>query len=152
VKAKLSFLTAMAVVVTIITGIVAVVFYQPSTKIIVAGFVEAICLIATIGPIALSIGFKGADFTVSRRARMIRQEWALISLVVCALAGLAVLAPLIPYAISAFIPGFTLLSANSLVDLALPLTISVVIAAVISAVFYRIDIDSAKELFRKAEN
>jgi hypothetical protein len=152
VKAKLSFLTAMAVLVTIITGIVAILFYQPSTKIIVAGFVEAICLIATIGPIALSIGFKGADFTVSRRARMIRQEWALISLVVCGLTGLAVLAPLIPYAISTFIPGFTLLSANSLTDLILPLAISAVIAAVISAIFYRIDIDSAKELFRKAEN
>jgi hypothetical protein len=152
VKAKLTFLTAMAVLVTIITGIVAVLFYQPSIKIITAGFVEAICLIAAIGPIALSIGFKGADFTVSRRARMIRQEWALISLVVCALAGLAVLAPLIPYAISTFIPGFTLLSANSLTDLILPLAISGVIAAVISAIFYRIDIDSAKELFRKAEN
>lgn len=152
VKAKLTFLTVMAVVVTIITGIVAVVFYQPSIKIIVAGFVEAICLIAAIGPIALSIGFKGADFTVTRRARMIRQEWALISLVVCALAGLAVLAPLIPYAISTFIPGFTLLSANNLTDLILPLAISGVIAAVISVIFYRIDIDSAKELFRKAEN
>jgi hypothetical protein len=153
VKAKLTFLTAMSVLVAVVTGIVAVLFYNPSIKFIVAGFVEAMLLIAAIGPIALAIGFKGADFTVSRRPRMIRQEWALISLVVCGLAGLAVLAPLIPYAIAKVIPGFFLsLTAQNVTDLILPLAISGVIAAVISAIFYRINIGSAKELFRKAEN
>jgi len=84
---------------------------------------------------------------------MIRQEWALISLAVCGLAGLAILAPLLPYVIAKIIPGFFLsLTAQTLTDLILPLAISGVIAAVISAVFYRINISSAKELFKKAEN
>jgi hypothetical protein len=152
VKAKLTFLTTMAIIVLVVTGAVGILFYHPSTKVIVTGFIESLFLIAAIGPIALSIGFKGADFTASRRARMIRQEWSLISLVVCALSGLAILSPLIPYVLSTFIPGFTLLSAESLADLILPIAISGVIAAVFSIIFYRINIDSAKELFRKAEN
>jgi len=153
VKAKLAFLTAMSVLVGVVTGIVAVLFYNPSIKFIVVGFIEAMFLTAAVGPIELAIGFKGADFTVSRRPRMIRQEWALISLVVCGLAGLAVLAPLLPYAAALVIPDFFLsLTAQSLTDLILPLAISGVIAAVIAAVFYRININSAKELFRKAEN
>lgn len=152
VKAKLTFLTTMAVIVAIITGLVATLFYQPSINKVIIGFTEAIFIIAAIGPIALAIGFKGADFTASRRARMIRQEWSLISLVICALAGLGVLAPLIPYVISSVIPGFTLLQIQSATDLILPVVISGIIAAVISAVFIKIDIDSAKELFRKAEN
>jgi hypothetical protein len=75
VKAKLAFLTAMSVIVAVVTGIVAILFYNPSVKFMVTGFIEAMFLTAAVGPIALAIGFKGADFTVSRRPRMIRQEY-----------------------------------------------------------------------------
>jgi hypothetical protein len=151
VKSKFAFLVLLSTAVVIVTGIIGVLLFNPSTKVTVVAVVEAMFLVFAIGSIALTMGFKGADFTMVRRARMIRQEWALISLVACGLAALAVLAPLIPYALSAFI-GFTLVSTQNLTDFILPLAISGVIAAVISAVFYKINIDSAKELFRKAEN
>lgn len=152
VKSKLAFLILLSTAVVVITGIIGVLLFNPSTKVIVVAIIEAMLLVFAVGSIALTMGFKGADFTMVRRARMIRQEWALISLVACGLAGLAVLTPLIPYVLSAFIPEFTLVSAQNLTDLILPLAISGVIAAVITIVFYRINIDSAKELFKKAEN
>jgi hypothetical protein len=83
---------------------------------------------------------------------MIRQEWSLISLVACALAGLAILAPLIPYVLSQFASSFLPFSISiGPVELAVSLVISGVIAAVFAVVFYRINLGSAKELLRKAE-
>jgi hypothetical protein len=151
VKAKLAFLTVFSVIVMIITSTVGILFYHPSLKVMIVGLIETLFLIAALGPIALTIGFKGADFTATKRARMIRQEWSLISLVVCAVAALGILAPLIPYVLSTFISSFISISAPNITDLMLPVAISGVIAVVISVVFYRVDINSAKELLRKAE-
>ena len=151
VKSKLAFLIILSTAVLIITGIIGAVLFNPSIETLIIAITEGIFLVFTVGSIALCMGFKGADFTMVRRARMIRQEWALISLVACALAGLAVLAPIIPYEISTIIPSLTIFAAPTIIDLIIPLVISGVITAVITAVFYRINIDSAKELFRKAE-
>jgi hypothetical protein len=151
VKSKLFFLTMLSLLILVVTGIVGTVFYQPSLRVIILAFLEGLFLVLAVGPISLSIGFKGADFTVSRRARMIRQEWALISLVVCFLAGLAVLAPLAPYALGYVLSGFINLGTVSDLNLAISIVISGVISGVIAAVFYRININSAKELIRKAE-
>ena len=103
---------------------------------------------------ALAIGFKGADFTAVRRAKMIRQEWALISLIVNALVGLAVLAPLLFYVfvtyISTYLSKGTFNFAFSF-NFAVPVIISAAIAIAITAAFYFVNVNSAKELFRKAE-
>ncbi len=153
VKSKLFFLMVLSILVLILTGTVAVLFYHPTLRVTITMFIEAFLLLLAIGPIALSIGFKGADFTVARRARMIRQEWSLISLAVCFVAAIAILAPLIPYAIGKMIPGLLGLGIGAVsdVNLAISVVISVVIAIVIAAVFYRVNINSAKELIRKAE-
>ena len=82
---------------------------------------------------------------------MIRQEWSLFSLIACALAGLAIIAPLIPYVLTAFALPFLTLPAMGPVELAISLTISGIIAAVFTVVFYKLNLNSAKELLRKAE-
>jgi hypothetical protein len=151
VKAKLALQVSFSVVVLIVTGSVGVLIYQPSLKFIIVATLEALFLIAALSGIALAIGFKGADFTATRRARMIRQEWSLISLVGCGLAGLGILAPLAPYVISTFLPSNFALFANSLSDLILPVAISGVIAAAITVIFYKINLNSARELILKAE-
>ena len=151
VKAKLALQVSFSVVVLIVTGSVGVLIYQPSLKFIIVATLETLFLIAALSGIALAIGFKGADFTATRRARMIRQEWSLISLVGCGLAGLGILAPLAPYVISTFLPSNLALSASSLSDLILPVAISGIIAAAITVIFYIINLNSARELILKAE-
>jgi hypothetical protein len=151
VKSKLFFLTILSILILIVTGIMGTAIYQPSLRVIISAFLEGLFLVLALGPISLSIGFKGADFTVSRRARMIRQEWAFISLAVCFVAGLAVLAPLAPYALGYVLSGFISIGTVTDLNLAISILISGVIACVIAAVFYKININSAKELIRKAE-
>ncbi len=153
VKAKYAFLLLFAIVVQIITSIVGIVYFRPSVDIAVIAVLEGFFMLFALGSMGLMFGFKGADFTATRRARMIRQEWSLISMVACALAGLAILAPLVPYVLAklaaSFLPfAFPTPDTTLLVIL---LVISGVIAAVISGVFYRVNVNNAAELIRKAE-
>ena len=151
VKSKYFFVTLFSTIILLAAGIVGIVFYHPSLRATIVAFIEAFFIILAVSSISLSIGFKGADFSQTRRARMVRQEWTLVSFFVCAIAGAAVLAPLVPYVIASlapsFIPGLTASSFN----LAISVIISGVISLIITAVFYRINIDSARELLRKAE-
>jgi hypothetical protein len=82
---------------------------------------------------------------------MIGQEYSLLSFVVCALAGLAILAPLIPYALASILGAFIPLPTFGPEILAICLAASAAIAIVFTAVFYKLDIEKAKELIRKAE-
>ena len=151
VKSKYFFVTLFSTIILLISGTIGTVFYHPSAQDVIVAFLETFFVVLAVGSISLSIGFKGPDFSETRRARMIRQEWSLIGVIVCAVAGAAVLAPLVPYVIasfaSSFIPG---LSASSF-NLAISVIISGVISLVITAVFYRINIGLAQDLLRKAE-
>ena len=151
VKSKYFFVTLFSTIILLAAGIVGIVFYHPSLRETIIAFIEAFFIILAVSSISLSIGFKGADFSQTRRARMVRQEWTYVSFIVCAIAGAAVLAPLIPYVIAllqpSLIPGLTVSSFN----LAISVIISGVISLVITAVFYRINISSAQDLLRKAE-
>jgi len=151
VKSKYFFVTLFSTIILLISGTIGTIFYHPSTQDTIAAFLETFIVVLAVGSISLAIGFKGADFSQTRRARMIRQEWSLIGVIVCAVAGAAVLAPLIPYLIASFapslIPGLTASSFN----LAISVIISGVISLAITAVFYRINIGLAQDLLRKAE-
>jgi hypothetical protein len=151
VKSKYFFATLFSTIILLISGTIGTIFYHPSAQDTIAAFLETFIVVLAVGSISLAIGFKGADFSETRRARMIRQEWSLIGVIVCAIAGAAVLAPLIPYLIASFapslIPGLTASSFN----LAISVIISGVISLVITAVFYRINIGLAQDLLRKAE-
>jgi hypothetical protein len=151
VKSKLAFAISLSVIILIVTNIAGTIFYMPSIRLIAVGFAEGVFLIFSLGSIGLWVGFKGADFSEARRARMVRQEWALISLVVCTIAGAGVLAPLAPFALTMFASSFITITPLSNLDLAISVTISGIIAAIITAVFYKININSAGELLRKAE-
>jgi len=151
VKSKLFFLTAISILILIATGIAGAIFYQPSPRMLTIAFLEGLFLVLALGPVSLAIGFKGADFSVSRRARMIRQEWSLISLPVCALFGLAVLAPLIPHVLGYVLSGIISIGTVTDTYLIIASIVSGVIAGAIAAIFYKINLNSAKELIRKAE-
>jgi hypothetical protein len=150
VKAKLFFLIIFSLIILFITGLLGFVIYQPSLRVTLIALFEGIFLIFALGSISLSIGFKGADFTENPRPRMIRTKWSFIGFLSSAIAGVAILAPLIPYAILSLadsLPG----SAFWFLDPLIAVIISGVIALVITLIFYRVNIGSAKDLLNKAE-
>ena len=151
VKSKFAFLTFFAIIVLIVTGTIGVVFFRPSISTTIIAFLESLFLTFALGSMGLHFGFRGADFSATRRARMIRQEWSLASFVACTLAGLAIVAPLAPYIISKFASSFLPIAPLGVVELAISVVISGVIASVFTVVFYKINLGSARELLRKAE-
>jgi hypothetical protein len=145
VRSKYFFVTLLSTIILIASGAVGIIFYHPSLEEAIVGFLEGFLILLAVGSISLTIGFKGPDFSQTRRARMIRQEWSLIGLIVGAIAGAAVLAPIVPYILlSIFKIGFSY-------NLAVAVGISAVISVVISAIFYRINIGLADDLLKKAE-
>jgi hypothetical protein len=151
VKSKFFFQIIFSIIILLLTGAVGIVIFHPSLRLILVGFIESLLLSLSLGAIGLTMGFKGADFSVSRRARMIRQRWALISLIICFIAASGILAPFFPYLIGMFVPGFFLAVPVTNMNLSISTTISGVIALVLTAIFYKVNIGSAEELLRKAE-
>jgi hypothetical protein len=146
VRSKYFIVVLFSTIILLISGAVGIIFYHPTLEYTLVGFLETFFLVLALGSISLAVGFKGPDFSVTRRARMIRQEWSLIGLLVCGLAGLAVLAPLGVIVIFSFFGG----GINDS-SLAIAVAISAIISAVISVVFYRINIGLADDLLKKAQ-
>jgi hypothetical protein len=147
VKSKYFFMVIFSFLVLAITGIIGTLIYHTSLRATIIAFLEPVFLVFALGSISLSTGIKGADFTETPRPRMIRAKWAIISLIACALAAMAVLAPFVPYVLSIFVPDLF----SAFIDSYVATVVSGIIAAVITAVFYRVALQSAEELLAKAE-
>jgi hypothetical protein len=147
VKSKYFFIVFFSLLVLPITGLVGILVYHPSLRATIIALLEPVFLVFALGSISLSTGIKGADFTEVPRPRMIRLKWSIISLIACALSALAVLAPFIPYVLSTFVPNLF----GAPIDPYLATIASAVIAAVITAFFYRVALKNAEELLTKAE-
>jgi hypothetical protein len=152
VKSKYFFIIFFSVIVLAITGIFGFIVYQPSLRATIMAYCEAVFLIFALGAISLSNGIRGADFTETPRARMIRTSQSFINLGVCLLAGVVILAPFFPYTLSSMLseitPGLTV---EVVLDPLLALVVSAVIAIIIAVIFYRIALKNASELLAKAE-
>jgi hypothetical protein len=145
VKSKYFFTVLFSTIILLVSGTIGTIFYHPRLEDAIIGYLETFFVVLAIGAVSLAIGFKGPDFSQTRRARMIRQEWSLIGLIVGALAGIGVLAPLLPFLIISFLGG------SAFYSLIVGVVISAIISIVISAVFYKINIGLANDLLRKAE-
>ena len=95
---------------------------------------------------------RGADFRELPRPRIIRRKWVFINFIVCGLLALAIVSPILPYAVK------LLLEAIDVGSIPIPeaylyaaLPISGAIASIITYVFYRIAIKNAEEFLIKAE-
>jgi hypothetical protein len=152
VKSKYFFIITFSTIVLAITGAVGYIIYHPSIQATIIAYCEAVFLVIAIAAISLSNGIKGADFTEVPRPRMIRFSWSLINLVSCLIAGIAILIPFFPYALSLvaseFLPS---LAGIGVLDHSLALVVSAVIAVILTVIFYRISIKNAKELLTKSE-
>jgi hypothetical protein len=87
VKSKYFFVTLFSTIILLVAGIVGIAFYHPSLRETIVAFIEGFFIIFPIGAISLYIGFRGADFSETRRARMVRQEWTLVSFFAATIAG-----------------------------------------------------------------
>jgi hypothetical protein len=147
VKSKYFFMVLFSLLVLPITDLVGIFVYHPSLRATIIALLEPVFLLFALGAISLANGIKGADFTEAPRPRMIRLQWSILSLIACALAALAVLAPFVPYVLSIIIPNLLV----AFIDPYLAVVVSGVVAAVITAVFYRVALGNAEELLAKAE-
>ncbi|HLE75941.1 MAG TPA: hypothetical protein VI864_07880 [Candidatus Bathyarchaeia archaeon] len=147
VKSKYFFIVFFSLLVLPITGLIGILVYHPSLRAAIVALLEPVFLVFALGSISLSTGIKGADFSEAPRPRMIRLKWSIISLIACALAALAVLAPFVPYVLSTFVPSLF----EAFIDPYLATVVSGIIAAVITAFFYRVAVKNANELLTKAE-
>ena len=147
VKSKTFFLTLFSTIILLISGSIGVIFYHPTLQEAIAAFLGGFFVLLAVGIVSLTIGFKGPDFSQTRRARMVRQEWSLIGLVVGAVVGLVVLAPLIVTAGLSLFSGGAISTSN----LAIGIVVSAAISLVISIVFYRINLGIAADFLKKAQ-
>jgi hypothetical protein len=151
VKSKYFFIIFFSLIILAITGVLGFVIYQPTLRATIIACFEAAFLAFAIGTISLSIGISGADFTETPRARMIRPSASFLNLLACLLAGVAILLPFLPYALSSILsPVFPSLAGITL-DPFLALGMSAVIAVVLTVIFYRIAVNNARDLLAKAE-
>ena len=145
IKSKYFFVLLFSVIILLVSGTIGVLFYHPTLQKAIIDFLEAFFVALAVGAVSLAIGLKGPDFSETRRARMVRQSWSLIGLIAGIIAGGAVLAPIAPFIIFAFIGGTPFYSPI------VGVIISAIIASVITVVFYRINIGLASDLLKKAE-
>jgi len=147
VKSKFFVAVMFSIIIIAISSIVGVIVYHPSLRKTIALVLEVFLLTPALVSVSLQVGIKGADFSATRRARMVRQEWSLIGFAVSTAAGAAVLAPVI------LLYGLAFLSHSSIssLSLAIGVAISAAVSIAISAFFYKTNIEAANDLLRKAE-
>jgi hypothetical protein len=145
VKSKYFIIVFFSIIILMLSGVIGIIVYHPTLQEAIVGFLEAFFVALAVGAISQAIGFKGPDFSMTRRARMVRQEWSLIGLIVSGIGGLAVLAPLLPFVIFSFLGG------APPYGIEIGVIVSAIISVAISAVFYFINIGLARDLLRKAE-
>ena len=150
VKSKYFFTLIFGLIMLILTGILGTILYNASPTMILVGSLEALFLTMALSALSLNIGFIGADFTEVPRPRMVRQSWVLINMVLCLLVGLVILLPLIPTALSMVLSGAFDVSFPSL-NIFIATAISGTIATVFTGIFYKVNLDRAKNFLRKAE-
>jgi hypothetical protein len=70
VKSKTFFLTLFSTIILLISGSIGVIFYHPTLQEAIAAFLGGFFVLLAVGIVALTIGFKGPDFSQTEE-----QEW-----------------------------------------------------------------------------
>ena len=148
VKCKYAFVTIFSSIVMLVCGVIGILVAHPSPDIATALLIESLLLIFALGAVSLRAGIKGADFTEVPRPRMVRPLTALVNMLLCLVLALAIFSPLLLHAITmGYIPIPVHLPK---IDLSIAVSISAVIAVVVTFVFYRIALNAAEEFLTEA--
>jgi hypothetical protein len=146
VRCKYTVIVILSSLVSLVCSVLSGVIASPTITLYFAALSEAFLIIFAVSAASLLAGIKGADFTETPRPRMVRPTTALMNAIVCLLVSLAILLPLIPYAI-----GLPLFSVFPGLDLYLGIVMSAIISAIFTFLFYRLALKSAETFLNKAE-
>jgi len=149
VKCKYAFIVIFSCVVTLVCGVIGILVTYPSPDITVALLIESILLIFALSAVSLVMGIEGADFTEVPRPRMVRPLMSLANMILCLVLAAVIFSPLLLHALTMeyiLIP----LSLPK-IDLYVAVSISAVIAVIITFAFYKIALKNAEEFLIKAE-
>ncbi|MDH5482926.1 MAG: hypothetical protein OEY22_08630 [Candidatus Bathyarchaeota archaeon] len=149
VKCKYAFMCILSFAVMLICGAIGILVTRPSLQLAFTLLIESTFLIFALGAVSLRAGIKGADFVETPRPRMVRPLTSVINTLMCMLLAVVTVSPLIPYAMSLISLPFTIPLPE--IDVYVAISISAVIAFVITFVFYRMAFKNAAEFLTKAE-
>lgn len=149
VKCKYAFVIIFSFVVMLVCGVIGILVARPSPDIAMALLIESILLIFALGAVSLGAGIKGADFTEAPRPRIVRPLTVLVYMLLCLVLALAIFSPLLPHAVT--MEDILVPVSLPRIDLYVAVSISAVIALVVTFVFYRIALKNAEEFLIKAE-
>lgn len=141
IKCKYGFIVIFSIAVTLVCGIFGMLLMRSSLRAAVTLVVESVFLIVSLSAVSLRAGIKGADFAEVPRPRMVRPLTVLINMLLCLVLAAVILAPFFPY--SGTMLGFLNPLPPSYLYFALG--ISGAITAVVTYVFYRIALKTAKD-------
>jgi len=147
VKSKFFLTVFFSLIILVISGVIGIAFFHPSLRKAAIGMAEALFMALAVASVSLQIGIRGPDFSGTRRARMVRQEWSLLGLIAGVIVAAAVFAPVL----GLYAYGLAFNTLVSTFSYGFGVIASAAISAAITAVFYRINISSAQEFLRKAE-
>lgn len=129
---------------SILTGLVCAAagyfLFAPSFRMAATGVWEALLMVGAIAMVSLFSGVAGADFREAPRPRMVRPEWSIINMVICAVVGLLVLLPVIAYGVTTTFLGVQVPGAYLYGSWAL----SGVIAMTVIYILYRLTVKNAE--------
>jgi hypothetical protein len=149
VKCKYAFICILSFAVMLICGAIGILVAHPSLQLAFTLLIESAFLIFALGAVSLRAGIKGAEFVEAPRPRMVRPLTSFINTFICMLVAIVIISPLIPYAMTLINLPFTI--SLPTIDVYVAISISAVIAFVITFVFYRTALKNAAEFLTKAE-
>ncbi len=156
VKCKYAFVIIFSGIVTLACSVTGILVARPSPDIVMALLIESVLLIFALGAVSLGAGIKGADFTEVPRPKMVRPLTVLVNGLLCLVLALAIFSPLILYAVAMgylliYVPLIPIPVPLPKIELYIAVSISAVIAFVVTFVFYKIALKNAEEFLIKAE-
>ena len=149
IKCKYAFVIIFSFVVMLVCGVIGILVAHPSPDIAIVLLIESILLIFALSAVSLGAGIKGADFTEAPRPRMVRPLTVLVYMLLCLVLALAIFSPLLPHAVT--MGDIPIPVSLPRVDLYVAVSISAVIALVVTFVFYRIALNAAEKFLTEAE-
>ncbi|MDH5532139.1 MAG: hypothetical protein OEX99_01565, partial [Candidatus Bathyarchaeota archaeon] len=149
IKCKYAFVIIFSFVVMLVCGVIGILVAHPSPDIAIVLLIESILLIFALSAVSLGAGIKGADFTEAPRPRMVRPLTVLVYMLLCLVLALAIFSPLLPHAVT--MGDIPIPVSLPRIDLYVAVSISAVIALVVTFVFYRIALNAAEKFLTEAE-
>jgi hypothetical protein len=149
IKCKYAFVCIMSFIVAVICGVIGIVIARPPLDLALALIIESTLLIFALGIVSLRSGIKGAEFVETPRPRMVRSLTSFLNTILCFVLAAVILSPLIPYALEMLNPSMPLSMPE--INIYVAVSLSAVIAAIITFAFYKLALKSAEEFLRKAE-